>query len=206
MRVPHLQIDAAAALPWVAAITPLDRGFVQVTSEGAALHGTPAANAAGFTGAGVKVGVISDGVDELAVSQGAGELPPGVMVLDAGIGNEGTAMLEIIADLAPGADLLFHEGISSVAAHIQAFTDLANAGANVIAEDIGFLLEPVFSERARGGGRGRDRGHGDRRPFRFRESGCEARGPGCGHRVRPRSGIRPRQYRRLRWRRGGDPQ
>ena len=46
--VPHLQIDAAADLPWVVAITPVDRGFVQVTSEGAALHQTPAANALGL--------------------------------------------------------------------------------------------------------------------------------------------------------------
>ena len=58
-----------------------------------------------MTGTGVKVCVLSDGVDSLAASQATGELPADVDVLpgEEGDGDEGTAMLEIIHDMAPGA-------------------------------------------------------------------------------------------------------
>ena len=60
------------------------------------------------TGVGVKVCVLSDGVDSLAASQAAGELPAVDVLPDqAGDGDEGTAMLEILHDVAPGAELGF---------------------------------------------------------------------------------------------------
>ena len=73
--VPYDKVDAVAALPWVAAVRPtfapaLDVG--PVTAEGVPLHGADGAQAAGFTGAGQKIGVISDDVDHLADAQAPG--------------------------------------------------------------------------------------------------------------------------------------
>ncbi len=61
----------------------------------------------GASGKGVKVGVIGNGAESLQLSQTLGELGP-VTVYDAGTGDEGTAMLEIIHDIAPDAELYFH--------------------------------------------------------------------------------------------------
>ena len=59
----------------------------------------------------VKVGCISDGIDHWQNSYNTGDLPNIEKVLingnDYSAGDEGTAMLEIIHDIAPGAELLF---------------------------------------------------------------------------------------------------
>ena len=71
----------------------------------------------GVTGAGVNIGVLSDSVDFLAASQASGDLPPDVTVLPGQSGvpgtGEGTAMLEIVHDLAPGAKLFFATAFTS---------------------------------------------------------------------------------------------
>jgi Subtilase family len=101
----------------------------------------------GFDGTGVKVGVLSSGVDSLALEQAAGRLPF-VQVLPGqnGSGDEGTAMLEIIYTLAPGATLYFAVaggGEAQMANNIQA---LADAGCKIIVDDIGYPDEPVFKD------------------------------------------------------------
>jgi uncharacterized repeat protein (TIGR01451 family) len=151
VRMPAGNIASAAALDWVVAVTPAERqapDVGQFLSEGVALHKTAAANSLGITGAGVSVGVVSDGVSNIAASQALGDLPMSVNVLDSGSGDEGTAMLEIIHDLAPDAALLFHGTGGGVASHIMALMNLATAGANVIAEDIPFDSEPAFQKGA----------------------------------------------------------
>jgi len=117
-----------------------------VNSQGDAIHRCDQARAMGFTGAGVKVGVISDGVDGLADSQTSGNLGP-VQVLTAGSGDEGTAMLEIIADCAPGATLAFSAGPTSLG-FINSVNALRAAGAQIVVDDLGFLMEPYFQDGA----------------------------------------------------------
>lgn len=102
----------------------------------------------GFTGAGVKIGVISDGVTSLASEQAAGRLPANVTVLpgqaNATGADEGTAMLEVIYTLAPGAQLYFATSGGSpeqMAANIQA---LVAAGCNIVVDDVMFPAEGVF--------------------------------------------------------------
>ena len=66
------------------------------------------------TGIGAKLCALSDGVDSLAASQAAGELPAvDVLPGQAGAGDEGTAMLEILHDLAPNAELGFATAFTS---------------------------------------------------------------------------------------------
>ena len=150
-RIPFDQIDAVAAFGWVVAITPAEKQLPDVgafVSEGAVLHRTDQANLRGIDGTGTNVGAISDGVSNIAAAQALGDLPAAVNVVNAGAGDEGTAMLEIIHDLAPGAALLFHGTGAGVAGHITALNNLALAGVHVIAEDIPFDAEPAFQKGA----------------------------------------------------------
>ena len=72
----------------------------------------------GVDGTGLKIGVLSDGVTSRALSQATGDLPPNcgtppcltVLAGQAGAGDEATAMMEIIHDMAPGEPLLRHCG------------------------------------------------------------------------------------------------
>jgi hypothetical protein len=149
--VPYQQVQAAAALPWVVAVTAPaypehnTHPTNPINSEGVALHNADTAQAQGVTGTGVTVGAISDGVSNLAASQGRNELPA-VNVINAGTGDEGTAMLEIIHDMAPGAALAFHGTGGGTAGHVTAVQQLVAAGVNVIAEDLAFDAEPAFQQ------------------------------------------------------------
>ena len=93
-----------------------------VLSQGDAVHHGPQARALGATGAGVKVGVISDSINQVgtkvAGSQASGDLPSSVTVLadDPGSSDEGRAMAEIIYDGAPGiTQMYFSTGTISAA-------------------------------------------------------------------------------------------
>ena len=119
-----------------------------VTTAGdAILRGEAARTASGSDGTGVSVGVISDGVDDRAASVATADLPDDVVITggDAGAGDEGTAMLEIVHDLAPGAHLIFAAPRTSVEM-VSAIDALAAAGAHVIVDDLVFTDEPKFED------------------------------------------------------------
>jgi subtilisin-like proprotein convertase family protein len=122
-----------------------------VTSQGDRAHSALAGrNFFGVNGAGVNIGVLSDSVDFLAQSVASGNLPSDVTVLPGQSGvpgsGEGTAMLEIIYDLAPGAKLFFataFNGVDSFANNIRA---LRAAGCHVIVDDVIYSNESPFSD------------------------------------------------------------
>jgi subtilisin family serine protease len=147
--LPASQVDAAAALDFVAEIRPpgypARKVGAQVTAGDSILRADQARTTFGLTGAGVKVGVMSDGVDHLANVVATGDLPAGVQVLKNPGGDEGTAMLEIVHDLAPGASLAFY-GPTTSADMVAGINALAAAGARVIVDDITFLDEPKFQD------------------------------------------------------------
>ncbi len=130
------------------------------TSEGDAAHRANAARGThGVDGAGIGVGVISDGVETLAAQQATGDVPPHVTILPGqqggafdvacggrSNGSEGTAMLEIVHDLAPGAELFFADGGGGPAQMAQNIEDLCAAGADVIVDDIAYLLAPALQD------------------------------------------------------------
>ena len=130
------------------------------TSEGDVAH---QANVARQTysvdGTGIGIGVISDGVDTLAGQQETGDVPARVTVLPgqaggsisyacggSSKGTEGTAMLEIVHDLAPGGELLFATGIGGAAQMAQNIEDLCAGGADIIVDDIGYLRASAFQD------------------------------------------------------------
>ena len=118
--------------------------FVDNITEGDKTHrALDGRNAFGVNGTGVKIGVISDGVDSLAARQATGDLPPVVTVLplQAGSGDEGTAMLEIVHDLAPGAELFFATANPDQAQFAQNIRDLRTAGCDIIVDDFLYFNE-----------------------------------------------------------------
>src|SRR5262249_27497222 len=144
-------LPAVADLDVVASITPVLPGFPQigaVTSEGDAASRANLVRAQGYNGTGVTVGVISDGINSLASAQATGDLgavtvPPGCQ---AGSGDEGTAMLEIVHDLAPGAALLFSSDQPSSLAFINSVNCLRAAGASIIVDDVALFDQPFFQD------------------------------------------------------------
>ncbi len=119
------------------------------TSQGDVAHRTAQARALfGVDGSGVKVGVISDSVEALVALQLSGDLPA-VTVLpgQGGSGNsEGTAMLEIVHDLAPGAQLFFATALGGEAAFANNIVALRNQGCKVIVDDVSYFGEGVFQD------------------------------------------------------------
>ena len=119
------------------------------TSEGDVAHRANSARRIhSVDGTGIGIGVISDGVRSLADRQATGDLPARVTVLpgQAGRGDEGTALLEIVHDLAPGAELYFATGFGGQAQMAKNIEALCEAGANVIVDDIGYPLEAAFQD------------------------------------------------------------
>jgi len=150
-RMPLAAVEALAAHSAVHAIRHADRAYTRKldTSEGDGAHFADDARAThGLDGSGVSVGVLSDGVDALASLVSSGDLPAGVTVLpgQAGSGNEGAAMLEIVHDLAPGAALLFATAFTSQASFASNILALRAAGADVIVDDVGYFAEAVFQD------------------------------------------------------------
>ncbi|HKQ90686.1 MAG TPA: S8 family serine peptidase [Blastocatellia bacterium] len=98
-------------------------------------------------GTGIKIGVLSDGVTNLAASQASGDVGP-VTVLpgQAGSGDEGTAMLEIIQDIVPGAQLFFATAFGGIVRFAQNIRDLRAAGCDIIVDDVFYFVETPFQD------------------------------------------------------------
>jgi subtilisin-like proprotein convertase family protein len=100
------------------------------------------------TGVGVKVCVLSDGVDSLAAAQATGDLPAvDVRPGQEGDGDEGTAMLEIVHDLAPSAALGFATAFTSDSSFADNIRDLRfGAHCDVIVDDVLYFNEDPFQD------------------------------------------------------------
>jgi subtilisin family serine protease len=151
-RVDPSALETLAGFSWVHAIRSVDRAVVRagsVTTEGDAASRADALRAEGLDGTGVVVGVISDGIDSVQAAQATNDLPavevPNDLRCQRGVGDEGTALLEIVHDVAPGAKLLF-SGPASSLDMIDSVECLVDAGANVIVDDLGFFGEPYFED------------------------------------------------------------
>jgi hypothetical protein len=114
----------------------------------------------GLDGSGQKVGVLSDSFDALggAITDIlSGDLPgpgnpygrstPVHVLVDYPWGtDEGRAMLQIVHDIAPGAQLAFASAFLGEAAFAQSIRDLAAAGATIIVDDVIYFAEPMFMD------------------------------------------------------------
>jgi hypothetical protein len=134
-------------------VDPVYRPIVRGEEGDPVIKGPQFRASQGVTGAGEKVGIISDSVNQfqggLADSVAAGALPPNVQVInddpDGNGSDEGRAMLEIVHAVAPGAPLAFDASGDSPQSMATAINALAGVGSNVIGDDIGFFNEPFFN-------------------------------------------------------------
>ena len=129
-----------------------------VGTEGDLTHrALDARGAFGINGAGLKIGVLSDGVTSAALSQATGDLPPTcgtgvappcltVLAGQAGAGDEGTAMMEIIHDMVPGASLYFATADNSITSFAANITALQAAGCQIIVDDVFYFVESPFQD------------------------------------------------------------
>ncbi len=139
-----------------------------VTTQGDAVLGGPVARSTfGVSGSGIKVGIISDSFNFLGGQLAgvlSGDLPgpsnPNGYLTPANILNddlfpgnldEGRAIAEVVHDLAPGAQILFHSAFnnpeSSPGGSIAtAIDNLVAAGANIIIDDVFSIGAPVYQD------------------------------------------------------------
>lgn len=150
VRLRHANTESLKSIAGVRSVRAALRPTLR-SSQGAIALGVPAlVSTYGVTGAGIKVGVISDSVSPSAMASlvGAGQMKTATIVAgQAGSGSdEGLALLEVVWDLAPGAALYFATcGVSedTMAANIAA---LAALGCHVIVDDVGWAYEPPLHE------------------------------------------------------------
>jgi len=161
-------LEALSALPAVSTIHPLygsqhRTGSVDDAAD-AAMGAAQARATYDVDGSGIKVGIVSDSFNDTldgtvsgsgcartltgTAPQRSGDLPASVTVLDSGSGgaDEGAGMAELVHDLAPGADILFHAGGDDESAFAAGVDQLRSCGAQVIVDDLIFFAEPMFQD------------------------------------------------------------
>jgi PKD repeat protein len=151
------------SLGYMAASIPVSNaGSVDSQGDAAMLADIARAGDPPLDGSGVTVGILSDSYDQLsgaANDVGTGDLPSGVTILDdSGVcsdgysvlpcTDEGRAMAQIVHDVAPGADLSFHTAFNGIADFAGGIRQLADAGAEVIVDDVFYVAEPMFQDGA----------------------------------------------------------
>ena len=129
-------------------------GVGNTDSQGDAAMGTDLLRAVlGVDGTGVTVGTMSDTYNCLGGAPAdvtSNDLPGGVNNLDEGPctpgTDEGRGMMQLIHDVAPGAALSFHTAFQGQADFAQGITDLRNAGADIVNDDVFYFAEPFYQD------------------------------------------------------------
>lgn len=121
-------------------------------SEGDKAHGADRARKQfGVDGTGVTIGVLSDSNDGLEQSIASGDLPAGTQTIPGQDGRpgsgEGTAMMEIVHDVAPGANIVFASAFNSPESFADNIRRLRfEYGADVIVDDIIYFFESPYQD------------------------------------------------------------
>ncbi|MEQ8385458.1 MAG: S8 family serine peptidase [Coleofasciculus sp. A1-SPW-01] len=161
-----LPIDALASVAQLESLKFAKPAYKPITNVGkttsqanVALRADIAREQFGVDGTGVTIGVLSDSFNfsgTAAEDVANGDLPSGIQVLkdlpnDGSLGDifgidEGRAMMQLIHDVAPGADLAFHTAAFNETDFAQGILALADAGADIIVDDIFYPTEPMFQD------------------------------------------------------------
>ncbi len=164
--IPIAQLDELVTMSEAPVIQPVYASKTNVgitTSQGdIAMNSDDARNTFGVDGSGVTVGVLSDsfdtsGVGSYLTDQTTNDLPgpnntqgrttPVTVLQDSPNGtDEGRAMLQLVHDVAPGADLQFATANPSQAAFANNIRALDAAGSDVIVDDVIYYAEPMFQD------------------------------------------------------------
>jgi hypothetical protein len=139
-------------LPFIPRSLPFAISTGSTTSQGMIAHNAAFARTFyGVDGSGIKVGVLSDSAEAIPLLIGTGDLPPDTMnvadIVDGPGTSEGSAMMEIVHDLAPGSQLFFASAFNSP----DSFADNIRLlrftyGCDVIADDVSWSDESPFED------------------------------------------------------------
>ena len=130
--------------------TPAASAAGAINSNGVAImHADQFISQTGLNGTGVTVGVQSAGISNITVIQQRGELPAVQIVkpADGGTapaGDEGTALLEEIHAVAPGAALAYC-GPATYVEYTSCLSQMVSAGATILVDDIIFPQQDLLS-------------------------------------------------------------
>jgi len=138
--VPKIKASSTAATP---AGGPINANGVSI------MHADQFVSKTGINGGGVKVGVQSGGISNVKVIQQRSELPAVQVVLPADgaaapAGDEGTALLEEIHAVAPGASLAYC-GPATYVEYTSCLSQMISAGASILVDDIIFPQQDLLS-------------------------------------------------------------
>jgi hypothetical protein len=156
-RMPLQNIEALGNSPSVTSISAEEQGKTNVgalTSQGYISHTADyVVRGLGINGSGIRVGVLSDSASagRVAALIVSSDLGPSTTVLPGQAGpasgtDEGSAMMEIVQDLAPGAQLFFATAVTSVASFANNILALAAAGCRIIVDDVTYFNEGAFQD------------------------------------------------------------
>lgn len=152
IRLPGLRPALLSAVQPAVRLAAASVAATTLDSEGDLTHrARQARQDFAVDGSGLTIGVLSDGVTSLAASQALGALGPVTVLTVAGVdqtgsGDEGTAMLEIIHDLAPGASLCFATAFNGIASFADNIRALRAAGCDIIVDDVSYYAETRFQD------------------------------------------------------------
>jgi autotransporter-associated beta strand protein len=128
---------------------PISQGVRSLGADLRSLFRDPAGNP--VDGRGVKVGILASSFNVkggMAAGQANGDLPSRVTILREGLtttgSDDGRALAEVIHDVAPGAEILFHTNTGGQAAFAQGIRALAAAGAQIIVDNTLYPDQPMF--------------------------------------------------------------
>jgi hypothetical protein len=166
-----LQLNDMVALYYARPVYPgVSNYFVPATgltkSQGDfAMHSDFARLGYNINGSGVKIGVLSNSFNTKGVASqdvGNGDLPgagnPNGFTLEVDVlkdiiptngplSDEGRAMLQIVHDIAPGAELAFRTGYLGEQDMADGIRELAGeAGCDIIVDDLSYITEPFFRD------------------------------------------------------------
>ena len=150
-----LELASHADVSSLHEVTGAHTNVGSITSQGYIAHRANQVVTSGINGAGVRVGVLSDSASAARVAAliATGDLPSNTVVLPGQSGeaqggaDEGAAMMEIIHDLAPGANLFFATAFiseQSMADNIRTLRFTYHC--DIIVDDISYFDEPVFQD------------------------------------------------------------
>ncbi|MEM6473965.1 MAG: hypothetical protein AAF802_30720, partial [Planctomycetota bacterium] len=132
------------------------RGIVGTAGD-ELIHASDLRSRTGATGTGVRIGVITRGLGDIDAATRSGDLPgppdtastsyPSLQVLNQGdnASGSGLAVLEVLHDVAPEAQLIYH-GAETELDYLLAMRAMGDAGIQIVITDVSFPRDPTFSD------------------------------------------------------------
>lgn len=149
------KLDSVKGVQWVSSqrATASSSGLAHNSGD-AAMFSDVVKKQQGVDGSGMTIGVMSDSYNCLEGAEAdvlSGDLPDDVEVIkeysfcaEGGIADEGRAMMQLIHDIAPGAKLMFYTAFESPVDFSRGIRTLAAEGADIIVDDVSWLLMPMI--------------------------------------------------------------